>query len=128
LRKQIEKLPVGDDPHQPLHPRAFASVQKSGEVNTLSRQFYELLSDAGLVPRKDHHRLKTAPGRDGRRRITQISFHSLRHTATSLMKNAGVSASVVQDIIGHESEAVSRAYTHIDEETKRAALSKMPAI
>jgi integrase len=128
LRKQIEKLPAGDDPRQPLHPRAFASVQKSGEVNTLSRQFYELLADAGLVPQKDHSRLKTAPGREGRRRMTQISFHSLRHTATSLMKNAGISASVVMDIIGHDSVLMSAHYTHVDEETKRAALSKMPAI
>jgi len=128
LRKQIEKLPAGDDPHQPLHPRAFASVQKSGEVNTLSRQFYELLADAGLVPQKDHSRLETAPGRDGRRRMTETSFHSLRHTATSLMRNAGVSESVVMDIIGHDSAAMSAHYTHVDEDTKRAALSKMPAI
>jgi integrase len=128
LRAQIEKLPAGDDPHQPLHPRAFASVQKSGEVNTLSRQFYDLLANAGLVAQRDphHRRLESAPGRDGRRRMSQISFHSLRHTATSLMKNAGVSASVVMDIIGHESEAISAHYTHIDEETKRAALSSLP--
>jgi hypothetical protein len=42
------------------------------------------------------------------------------------MKNAGVNASVVMDIIGHASEAISAHYTHIDEETKRVALSKMP--
>jgi hypothetical protein len=42
------------------------------------------------------------------------------------MKNAGVSASVVMDIIGHESEAISAHYTHVDEETKRAALNKLP--
>jgi hypothetical protein len=42
------------------------------------------------------------------------------------MKNAGVSAAVVMDIIGHESEAVSAHYTHIDEETKRAALNALP--
>jgi hypothetical protein len=42
------------------------------------------------------------------------------------MKNAGVSASVVMDIIGHESEAISAHYTHIDEETKRVALSSLP--
>jgi integrase len=128
LRKQIEKLPAGDDPYQPLHPRAYASVQKSDQVNTLSRQFYELLADAGLVPKKDHSQLKAAPGREGRRRMTEISFHSLRHTATSLMKNAGISASVVMDIIGHDSELMSAHYTHVDEDTKRAALSKMPKI
>jgi integrase len=128
LRAQIEKLPAGDDPHQPLHPRAFASVQTSGAVKTLSRQFYELLSDAGLTTPKAHRQSETAPGRDGPRELSPLSFHSLRHTATSLMKNAGVNASVVMDIIGHESEAISAHYTHVDEKTKRDALRKMPAL
>jgi integrase len=60
--------------------------------------------------------------------MSQISFHSLRHTATSLMKNAGVSAAVVMDIVGHDSGAVSAHYTHIDEDAKRAAIARMPAI
>ena len=33
-----------------------------------------------------------------------------------------------RDIVGHESEAVSRNYTHIDAETKRAALDKLPEL
>jgi integrase len=126
LRTQIEKFAAGDDPRQPLHPRAFASVEKSDGVKTLSRQFYELLADTGLTTPKAHRRSETAPGRDGPRELSQISFHSLRHTATSLMKNAGINASVVMDIIGHESEAISAHYTHVDEDTKRAALNKMP--
>ncbi len=128
LRYQIETLPAGDDPHQPLHPRAFASVERSGGVKTLSRQFYELLADAGLTKPKAHRRSDIAPGRDGPREMSRISFHSLRHTATSLMKNAGINASVVMDIIGHESEAISAHYTHIDEETKRKAIAQLPAI
>jgi integrase len=128
LREQIENLPAGDDPHQPLHPRAFASAEKSGGVKTLSRQFHELLADAGLAKPKAHRRTEKAPGRAGTRELSQISFHSLRHTATSLMKNAGINASVVMDIIGHESEAVSTLYTHIDEKTKREAVARMPSI
>jgi integrase len=126
LRARIEKLSAGDDPHQPLHPRAFASVEKSGAVKTLSRQFYELLANVGLATRRAHRRSEAAPGRDGPRELSPISFHSLRHTATSLMKNAGINASVVMDIIGHESEAISAHYTHIDEETKRKALGSLP--
>jgi hypothetical protein len=34
---------------------------------------------------------------------------------------------VVRDIIGHESELV-REYAHLDDETKRKALLKLPAI
>ncbi|OLA97339.1 MAG: hypothetical protein AUH19_04600 [Verrucomicrobia bacterium 13_2_20CM_55_10] len=77
---------------------------------------------------KAHRRSDDAPGRDGHRELSPISFHSLRHTATSLMKNAGINASVVMDIIGHESEAISAHYTHIDEDTKRRAIAKLPRI
>src|SRR5262249_487444 len=77
---------------------------------------------------KAHRTTEAAPGRAGPRELWQLSFHSLRHTATSLMKNAGVNASVVMDIIGHESEAISAHYTHIDEETKRKAIARLPAI
>jgi hypothetical protein len=45
-----------------------------------------------------------------------------------LLKNAGVSDAVARDIIGHESAAISANYTHIDAETKRQAIEKMPNI
>jgi integrase len=128
LRANIERLPGGEDPRQPLHPCAFASVEKSGKVSTLSRQFYELLADAGLAAPKVHRQSDSAPGRAGRRGFSEISFHALRHTATSLMKNAGISATTVQDIIGHESAAISAHYTHVDETTKRRAIAALPEI
>jgi len=36
--------------------------------------------------------------------------------------------SVVRDIIGHESELVSRNYTHVDDATKRKAILNLPDI
>ena len=128
LRRHIESLPTGDDPAQPIHPRAFKSVKKSGKVGTLSRQFYELMAHADLVSAKKHRRTADNSGRSGRRATSEISFHALRHTATSLMKNAGISSAIVQDIIGHESAAISASYTHIDDAAKRAALSAMPDV
>ena len=113
---------------QPIHARAFNSVTKSGKVGTLSRRFYEIMASAGLVAPKKHRRTEEGMGRDGRRPISEISFHALRHTATSLMKNAGISAPIVQDIIGHESAAISASYTHIDDAAKRTALSAMPDV
>jgi integrase len=122
LLRHIENLPVGDDPKQPLCP-----ALADRPVNSLSNEFFELLAAGGLVQsRKDHRKKKQ--GRGARRSLSEISFHSLRHTATSLLKNAGVNDVVARDIIGHESEAVSRNYTHIDSETKRAALDKMPDV
>jgi integrase len=57
-----------------------------------------------------------------------LSFHSLRHTATSLLKNAGVSQAVAMEFIGHESEAISQHYTHIEAATMRSAAEKLPNI
>jgi len=128
LRRLVDTLPGSDDPTRPLHPGAFRSVEKSQKVGTLSRQFYELMADAGLAPVKKHRKAKDGAGRDGRRNISEISFHALRHTATSLMKNAGISAAIVQDIIGHESAAISANYTHIDDVAKRTALWAMPDV
>jgi hypothetical protein len=34
----------------------------------------------------------------------------------------------VQDIIGHESAAISAHYTHVDETTKRRAIAALPEI
>jgi len=128
LLRHIESLPTGDDRGQPIHPRAFKSVTRSGKVGTLSRQFYELMAHTGLVPAKTHRRAVESRGRDGRRATSEISFHALRHTATSLMKNAGISPAIVQDIIGHESVAISANYTHIDDLAKRTALAAMPDV
>jgi integrase len=127
LRRHIESLPAGDDPDQPLHPDASRIVLKEGKVGTLSRQFYEILADVGLVEKRAHR--KTPDGekkRVGRRPSSGISFHALRHTATSLMKNAGVSPAVVQEFIGHDSPEINRIYTHMEIETLKSAADQLP--
>ncbi len=109
-----------------VHPESAGSIQagESGRASTLSGQFRELLVEAGLRPPLPHRKATT--GRDAKRDLSDISFHSFRHTATSMMKNAGVSEAVVMDIIGHDSPAVSAMYTHIDSAAKRTALDAMP--
>jgi integrase len=130
LAEHVAGLPAGDDPKAPLHPRAFAILAKHGRVGMLSNHFYEILAEAGLVKARTHTASGEgiAPGRSGRRAASEISFHALRHTAVSLLKNAGVSDAVARDIVGHESEAVSRQYTHIEDKTKLEALNKLPVI
>lgn len=124
LLRHIESLPAGEDPQAPLCPSFQGKT-----VSWLSNQFYEVMASAGLVQsRGDHQKKQGKAGRSVRRHLSPISFHALRHTATSLLKNAGVSDVVTRDIVGHESEAVSRNYTHIDAETKRAALDKLPDV
>jgi integrase len=83
---------------------------------------------AGLAKPRPPERKSTGKGRDTPREHSEISFHSLRHTATSLLKAAGVSESVTRDIIGHESAEISRHYTHVDEDAKRAAIARLPDV
>ena len=64
----------------------------------------------------------------GLRALSEISFHAIRHTATSLLKNGGTSDAVAMDIIGHESTAISAHYTHIDAAAKRRAVDTLPDI
>ena len=95
-------------------------------VNHLSREFGEVLARCGFRARAKHRKVK---GRDAeRRKVNELTFHSLRHSAVSMMKNAGISPAVVQDLIGHDSEAVSRVYTKIEDESKRKALDSLPVI
>ena len=122
LQASLEELPTGDNPKQPLFPKAFAAKR----ISSLSNQFYEIMADAGLVEARTHK--ATRKGRSSRRVFNELSFHALRHTATSLMKNAGVSPAIVQDIIGHESPAISAHYTRIEDATKRRAVASIPDV
>jgi integrase len=117
-------LPAGDDPKAPLFPKA-AAVKNTG---TLSHQFYDIMARARLVEKRKHRKQKKGKGRDARRQFNEICFHALRHSATSLMKNAKASAAAVMDIVGHDSAAASLIYTHADEPSKRAAIESLPDI
>jgi integrase len=126
LLRHVEKMPAGDDPDAPLFPSAFAARQRSQYGGTLSNQFYQILVKAKLADPRPH--LDSGKGRSSKRAPSVLSFHSLRHSATSWLKNAGITDAVTRDIIGHESPAVSQNYTHIDQQTKRDALNKLPDV
>jgi integrase len=130
LKRHLLGLDAPDDPKTPVFPKALALVQKDGDVGRLSQQFYELLVDASLVvERTDEEKARgKGIGRSGKRERNELSFHSLRHTATSLLKNAGAPELVARDIVGHDSEAVSANYSHVDAAAKRDAVAKMPDI
>jgi len=119
-------LPSTDDPTKPLFPRAFTTATVQGRTGSLSNQFFDLLVSAGLATKRTHKAAEDGEGRSGKRQTNPLSFHCIRHTATSLLKNAGVSEAVAMDIIGHESRSISDNYTHIEESAKRAALDALP--
>ena len=124
LRDYITNLPSSDNPDAYLFPekaRAYAA-------GSLSGQFHDLLVDTGLVKARTHLKDESKQGRSAKREKSQISFHSLRHSAVTFLKAAGVSDALAREIIGHESAAVSRGYTHLSSDDVAKALNKLPNI
>lgn len=95
--------------------------------STRSGQFADILATAGLRAAQAH-RHSHGNGRGAGRVQHELSFHCLRHTAVTLLKEAGVPLAVVMEIIGHDSEAVSQLYTHIGTEAMADGIAKMPNI
>lgn len=123
----LEELDSSDDEDAFVFPKS-ALKTAQGRSGTLSNEFRKILKSAGIVKTLADKNPKNPKGRAAKREESVYSFHSLRHSAVSLMKNAGISPEIVRDIIGHDSPAVSSIYTHISHEAKSTALSSMPAL
>lgn len=127
LRDYLGALPASDNPDAFIFPRA-ATATRTG---TLSNQFHDILADAGLVEVRNHAstgKAEAGRGRSQARKTSELSFHSLRHSAVTLLKASGANDVLAREIVGHESAAVSRIYTHISTEVMRDAMKKLPDV
>ena len=122
----LESLPSSDDPHAPLHPRAFKVLKEQGRSGTLSNQFSDLLALAGLRQRKNH--ASTGKGRHTCRLANELGFHCLRKTATTLLHEAGVPQAVVMALIGHDSAEVHDIYIAVGKEALTKAAASLPEL
>ena len=112
----------------PVFPKL--NGKKIGGANGLSRKFKKLMESAGVVGEiirqggsTDQRKTKKA---GAGRTVNSLSFHSLRHTATSLMANAGVAADTRKAITGHRDDRVHENYTHHQLEKLREAVDLIP--
>jgi integrase len=58
----------------------------------------------------------------------QIHFHSLRHTAASMLVQQGVPLSYIKDLFGHSSISVTQIYLHSSPEHLQSAMAKIDKI
>jgi len=58
----------------------------------------------------------------------RLHFHSLRHSAGSLMVQAGVPIYAVQRILGHVSIATTQIYAHLQTENFHSEVNKIPIV
>jgi integrase len=124
LADYLASLPASDNPNAFIFARA-ASAKRTA---SLSNQFRDILVAAGLAEPRPRGHKSTGKGRDQAREASEISFHSLRHSAVTMLKAAGVSDFIAREIVGHESAAVSRQYTHLTTDDKRAAMQRLPDV
>ena len=127
LEEYVIGLPAHDTPDAPLHPRAFAIVEKQGKSSHLSNQFAVLLAQAGLREKKAHRKTH-GKGRGKGSGQEPLSFHSLRHTAITLLKEAGIPAAVVMELVGHDSEEMNQHYTRVGRESLEKGARAFPSL
>jgi integrase len=124
LRKHIESLEGTDGP---IHPRACEIAKTNGRAALLSNQFSDILARAGLRPHQPHH-ISLGKGRGGRRAGNALTFHSLRHTCTSWLHEAGVPQSVAMSFVGHASAQINQHYGTVGDEAMRRAADSLPDV
>ena len=122
LADYLASLPASDNPNAFIFPTAASAKRTS----TLSNQFREILADTGLVESRGHEAAKQ--GRSQARETSEISFHSLRHFAVTMLKASGLSDVFAREIVGHESAAISRQYTHLTTDDLRNAMQRLPDV
>ena len=123
LSDYLTSLPGSDNPNAYIFPNA----AKHKRTASLSNQFREILVEAGLVePRK--YEKTGCKGRTHSRVPSEISFHSLRHSAVTMLKASGLSDVFAREIVGHETAAISRQYTHLSTDDLRNAMQRLPDV
>ena len=95
---------VPDDGRKPLFPKLY-HLRGSGKTG-LSSSFSRLMERAGI----DGGLARVKIGEAGRN-VRRLSFHSLRHSFTSALANAGVPSELRQKLTGH-ADAKSHANLH----------------
>jgi integrase len=97
--------------------------KSTGGKSGLSMAFKRIMEKARVCGEMVRER----PGEKGRS-VNSLSFHSFRHTLTSIMANAGVPVEVRQKFTGHASADMNQHYTYHEIETLRAAVEKVPRV
>lgn len=115
----ITSCPTKVSSGAPLHPRSYRKP-----INVLSKQFADLLRATGLR----QPLVRTGEHGRGRRNVSELSFHCLRITAVSLLKDAGIPQAVVEELIGHDSAKMSALYTRVGQTALAKATSALPAL
>ncbi|MCO8187470.1 site-specific integrase [Akkermansia sp. Marseille-P9185] len=88
---------------------AMRHTQAGNTCGKLSMDLHELLKQHGFIEDIDKSSLQ-----GNRRQQAELSFHSLRATAVTALRLAGVPSDLCRFIVGHDSEEIERVYFRPD--------------
>jgi integrase len=124
LHPQLEKALRSSFSKNPGIGRAFMfpslAGTPTGGTYGLSGRFTAIIEKAGIEGRH----IATSSGRI----LSNLSFHSLRHSFTSALANAGVIPELRMKLTGHSSKDIHANYTHHEIQTLRAAVGQLPSL
>lgn len=122
----------------PIHPALFsvlsevpAKDRKGPIMPELTRRYTERGPHSVSQAVQAHLRrcgIMNEKPTNGDRTVIKVGFHSLRHTAVSLLRDAGAPLSVTMAIVGHSSLAMHDVYTHTGEAAMRTAVAALPSM
>jgi len=123
LEDYLLDLPTAKSDDEFLFPSLAEQAERS--VSPLSKQFRKLMKKAEIEQRiiRERKGENTAA-----RTVHALSFHSLRHSFTSILADAGVPEEVRMALTGHKSRDVHKRYTHYELERLRQAAANLPRI
>lgn len=98
---------------------AMRHAQADNTTGKLSIDFTTLLKQFGFIEATTN----VLPG--NRRKVSSLSFHSLRATTVTALRLAGVPADLCRVIVGHRSELIERVYFRPDEKDIAKAMEKL---
>lgn len=116
LKDHLLTLEAPDEPDAPLMPE----LSKIKDASPLSRQFSRLMKRAGIDANQREG--------SGKRKHSDLSFHSLRHFFVSSLANAGVAADIRVTLSGHADERTHERYTHRQQALLIDAVNKLPSL
>lgn len=115
-----------DQPDAPVFE--MLSKMGIGDRAGLSQTFNGIMA-AAKVDRGKPSRVIAEGQERGAGRVTyERGFHSLRHTFTSWLRNAGVSEEDRMALTGHSTRESHQIYSHADESALRDAIAKLPSL
>lgn len=98
---------------------ALRHAQAGQSTGKLSHDFTQLLREYGVID------AVKSPRQGNRRNLSEKSFHSLRATAVTVLRCAGVPFDECRVIVGHDSEEIERVYFRPDADTISKAMKHL---